>query len=406
MFIPYLAASSMTLHKDSWTCRKASGEILRMASIEVITSYLVEVGVLEGKSPLAALVFVRPVSLKSCGVYDKKDVGESSSRPNAPCDVHTSNTRSPPKTKRSKTQNDDTQTLSHITTTHYERDPEKRIPIRQYPVDKQDEIRRAYVDMGPFQPTYEYPLNPCGSQSSWFQQSWFIKFPWIEYSVENNSAFCFPCNIFDSPTSKYHTFTVESFQNWKRVGRYQCPLAKHAKEDHNSLHHIAMQKWNHLKNPSLYIAKMTNKQSSKVNMQNRLLLKTSIESVKWLAMQGCAFRGNDESINSVNHGNFIEMVMLQARVNKDIAKVVLYNAAQNAKYTSPKIQQELLKILVNSVSDKIRVQIGDVKFCILVDEAVDESNKEQMAIILRYVNDDGFIRNGFLKLYVLMIQAP
>ena len=90
-------------------------------------------------------------------------------------------------------------------------------------------------------------------------------------------------------------------------------------------------------------------------MRNRLLLKTSIESVKWLAMQGCAFRDNDESINSVNRGNFIEMVMLQARVNKNIVEVVLHNAAQNVKYTSPKIQQELLKILVDSMRDKIRI---------------------------------------------------
>ena len=59
----------------------------------------------------------------------------------------------------------------------------------------------------------------------------------------NNSAFCFPCYLFDSPTLRYHTFTVEGFQNWKRVGGDQCPIARHAKEDHNSLHHIAMQKW-------------------------------------------------------------------------------------------------------------------------------------------------------------------
>ena len=90
---------------------------------------------------------------------------------------------------------------------------------------------------------------------------------------------------------------------------------------------MAMQKWDHLKNPSLYIDKMINKQSSQIVMRNRLLLKTSIESVKWLAMQGCAFRGNDESINSTNLGNCIEMVMLQARVNKDIAEVILHNDA-------------------------------------------------------------------------------
>ena len=56
------------------------------------------------------------------------------------------------------------------------------------------------------------------------------------------------------------------------------------------------------------------------------------------------FRGHDESLNSSNRGNFIELVKLQARSNEEIASLVLENAPQNAKYTSPKIQKELLHI--------------------------------------------------------------
>ena len=40
----------------------------------------------------------------------------------------------------------------------------------------------------------------------------------------------------------------------------------------------------------------------------------------------------------------------------------------------------------------IREKIGDAKFCILVDEARDESIKEQMAMVLRYVDTYGFVR--------------
>ncbi|KAL5829664.1 hypothetical protein ACOSQ3_019132 [Xanthoceras sorbifolium] len=112
-------------------------------------------------------------------------------------------------------------------------------------------------------------------------------------------------------------------------------------------------------------------------------------------MQGCAFRGHDESINSTSRGNFIEMIKLQVRVNQEIAGIVLENAPQNAKYTSPQIQKELLNILANEVRAKIREEVGDTKFCILVDEAIDESNKEQIAIILRYVDLKGFVRERF-----------
>ena len=47
---------------------------------------------------------------------------------------------------------------------------------------------------------------------------------------------------------------------------------------------------------------------------------------------------------------------------------------------------------------KIREEVGDAKFSILVDEALDESNREQMAIILRFVDRDGFIRERFFQL--------
>ena len=76
----------------------------------------------------------------------------------------------------------------------------------------------------------------------------------------------------------------------------------------------------------------------------------------------------------------------------EIDNVVLDKAPGNATYTSPLIQKEILHIFANKVRNKIHEEFGDRKFCLFVDEAVDESNKEQMTIILRFVNCDGFIR--------------
>ena len=46
----------------------------------------------------------------------------------------------------------------------------------------------------------------------------------------------------------------------------------------------------------------------------------------------------------------------------------------------------------------IREEIGVAKFCILVDEAHDESKKEQMTLILRFVDKDGYIHERFFGL--------
>ncbi|XLR47708.1 hypothetical protein HN51_031944, partial [Arachis hypogaea] len=43
-------------------------------------------------------------------------------------------------------------------------------------------------------------------------------------------------------------------------------------------------------------------------------------------------------------------------------------------------------------------EIGDAKFCIIVDETRDESKKEQMAIVLRFVTLDGFVKERFFDI--------
>lgn len=43
----------------------------------------------------------------------------------------------------------------------------------------------------------------------------------------------------------------------------------------------------------------------------------------------------------------------------------------------------------------IQEEIGDAKFSIIVDEAKDESNRKQMAIILRFFDKEGFVRELF-----------
>ena len=86
------------------------------------------------------------------------------------------------------------------------------------------------------------------------------------------------------------------------------------------------------------------------------------------------------------------MIKFSSTFNDKVASIVLENALGNAKYTSPTIQKKILHILVSNMRNVIREEIGDAKFCILVDEARDESKREQMAIILRFVDKNGFIK--------------
>ncbi|XP_028105826.1 zinc finger MYM-type protein 1-like, partial [Camellia sinensis] len=108
--------------------------------------------------------------------------------------------------------------------------------------------------------------------------------------------------------------------------------------------------------------------------------------------------GCDERHESNNRGNVIELIKLLASYNEDVASVVLENAPQNASYHSHGIQKQILNIFSDKIQRFIREEINDGKFCILVDESEDESKREQMAIVLRFIDKYGFIKERFFDI--------
>ncbi|XP_073291091.1 uncharacterized protein [Primulina huaijiensis] len=128
-----------------------------------------------------------------------------------------------------------------------------------------------------------------------------------------------------------------------------------------------------------------NAQTSEEVKMNQLRLKATIESIRWLCLQECALRGHDESSSSNN----------QEKVPR------------NAKYTSPDIQKGILHILSKRVRKKISEEVGNAKFCLLVDEAKDMiSNKEQMTIVLRFVDRDGFLLECLFDIVHVVDTTP
>jgi len=51
-----------------------------------------------------------------------------------------------------------------------------------------------------------------------------------------------------------------------------------------------------------------------------------------------------------------------------------------------------LHVFARNVKSSIRHEIGDARFCLIVDEARDESIREHMALVIRFVDRSGFIR--------------
>ena len=89
---------------------------------------------------------------------------------------------------------------------------------------------------------------------------------------------------------------------------------------------------------------------------NRLILKTSINAVRWLAFQACSLKDHNERSDSTNQDNFLELMKLLASYNEHVSSIVLDNTSQNPSYTSNSIQKKILQILANKIRSVIREQ--------------------------------------------------
>ena len=151
----------------------------------------------------------------------------------------------------------------------------------------------------------------------------------LEYSPTKNATFYLPCFLFNKPHGRHgsNTFTVDGFWSWKKVNDgVNCAFLNHVEKYHNSLHKIALKSCYDLVNPLQHIEKIVEKQTSQQVERNHIQLKVSIEVVRWLTFQACAFRGHEESWNSSNRDNFLELLKFLSSYNDEVCEVVLDNA--------------------------------------------------------------------------------
>ena len=94
-----------------------------------------------------------------------------------------------------------------------------------------------------------------------------------------------------------------------------------------------------------------------------------------------------------NPGNFISMLHLRMDAGDVVLKEHFSTAARNAQYHSPTVQNELVAACGEWIQEKILQEVRKAKyFSVCADEAADASNKEQLPLVLRFVDEVGAIR--------------
>ncbi|XP_057529775.1 uncharacterized protein LOC130808314 [Amaranthus tricolor] len=188
-------------------------------------------------------------------------------------------------------------------------------------------------------------------------------------------------------------FVVGGFRAWNKPER----LEKHV-GGIKSAHNIAFEKYVNLRDAKKTSIEFVFDNASEVQMNEyHIRLNASLTCLRFLLGQGLAFRGHDESEESYSRGNFLELLKWLGGKVEEIGKYTFQNAPKNCQLTSPKIQKDIITCCAKETTKRIIEEVGDGYFSILADESSDVSQKEQLALVLRFVNrENGSVVERFL----------
>jgi len=159
------------------------------------------------------------------------------------------------------------------------------------------------------------------------------------------------------------------------------------------------------------------KKSQEVH-NRRQVLERLIDIVIFYGRQGIPYRGKHEAANSlknieVNHGNFLELVMLISKYDTILNQHINMSITLSEKAKSKKGHGSLITFISNNfINNNIIILIGAaiqgtivkeikecIKFSIMIDNTQDVSVIDQLAICVRYIFN-GVVQERLLNLVV------
>ena len=212
--------------------------------------------------------------------------------------------------------------------------------------------------------------------------------------------------IFIQKQVKLKNFFSEPFTHWPDG----YPAFKRHQDSANGLHSSAHQQYiaviNNISEKSQPINILIDANLRNQIAENRKKLEPIVDTVKLCGRLCLPFRGHrddasyhpavgDYSDRGV--GNFIELLNFRVRAGDVVLCDHLNNCAKNASYISKTTQNELINCFGQLITERIVDEVKSNKFfSIIADEAADCSNKEQLSLVLRFVDKDCNIREDFL----------
>ena len=212
----------------------------------------------------------------------------------------------------------------------------------------------------------------------------YQKVTWLCGCPETKAFYCFPCLLFKQ--DKPLTWNSSGFT---QLSNFSICTQRHSRnQDHlTAVAHLSILGKVRINEQLNEAEKLLRSNFNQTVKRNREFIAHHIRAVIFLAAQGLAFRGHDESKSSHNRGNFISLL-------EDYHHFSGNSMLGNSLYSvdrpvfsgfSSDIQNDLIESVYGEVMDTIKEEIKLAKFIsIMADETTDVSNISQLALTVRY----------------------
>lgn len=218
-----------------------------------------------------------------------------------------------------------------------------------------------------------------------------VKRSYLMYSESSGNLFCIPCQLFGGVSK----LAKGGFDDWKHGNAY---LNSHENSpDHKSCVLVMRKRMTTAQRiDSQLLIQIHDEEKYWQNV-----LKRVVAVVKSLAAAGLPLRGHIERFGSShNCGNFIMCAELISEFDPFLASHISKygNPGQgHTSYLSSSTYEQFLKIMSCKVTEEIVKKIKAAKyFSLVIDSTPDIAHVDQLAIIIRYVDEKGIPVERFL----------
>lgn len=175
-----------------------------------------------------------------------------------------------------------------------------------------------HLNDGPKQPILVfYPKTKFSNRMRHFSDTWYKMFNWIEYSVMNDAVYCFPCRFFSKHYDLNTVFITIGFKHWKKALDKGSGFKRHESSSEHKKCQVMLVEYTSMKIKNTSVSSLINEAHLKLVKENHKYIQYIGKVLLFTAVQGIAQRGSNESENSVNRGNFLELVHLLEYFNDD-----------------------------------------------------------------------------------------